>query len=197
MWLEPQSLHVYPLVGGLVPGSSGVLVGSYCCSSYGAANPFSSFSPFSNSSIGDPMLSPMVGWEQPPLYLSGTKFLKEQIHWVHMNFKVKNMNECCALSRIPCAVWKMKHRSETVSTNIPFYSDNAHWPICNFSIFLCGVIWYRASFNVHFLFVTPTTQPCSAGTQHHSTLTHCIFLLSIICCFLSFFFFSVADSLNL
>jgi hypothetical protein len=43
------SLHVYSLVGSLDPGSSGVLVGWYCCSSYGAANCFSSFSPFSNS----------------------------------------------------------------------------------------------------------------------------------------------------
>jgi hypothetical protein len=48
----------------------GSLVGWYCCSSYGVANPFSSFSPFSNSFIGDPMLSPMVVYENPPLYLS-------------------------------------------------------------------------------------------------------------------------------
>jgi hypothetical protein len=39
----------------------GGLVGSYCFSSYGAANPFSSLGPFSSSSIGDPVLSPMVG----------------------------------------------------------------------------------------------------------------------------------------
>ena len=52
------SLHVYSFVGGLVPGSSGVLVSSYCCSSYGAA---SSFGPFSSSSIGDLVLSPMIG----------------------------------------------------------------------------------------------------------------------------------------
>jgi hypothetical protein len=56
------------LVDGLVPGSSGDLVHSYC-SSYGAANSFSSFSPFSNSFIGDPMLSPMVSYAHPPLYL--------------------------------------------------------------------------------------------------------------------------------
>jgi hypothetical protein len=37
------------------------LVGGYCCSSYGVVNPFNSFSPFSNSSIGDPVVSPMVG----------------------------------------------------------------------------------------------------------------------------------------
>ena len=73
------TFHVYSLVGGLVCGNSGglggdlgVLVGSYCSFSYGAASSFSSFSPFSNSSIGDPVLSPMVGCEHPPLYLLGT-----------------------------------------------------------------------------------------------------------------------------
>jgi hypothetical protein len=56
------SLHVYSLVGGLVPGSSGeVMVGLYYCSSYGAANPFSFLSYFSSSSIGDPVLSTMFG----------------------------------------------------------------------------------------------------------------------------------------
>ena len=38
--------------GGLVP-ALGVLVSSYCCYSYGAANPFSSLSTFSSSFIGD------------------------------------------------------------------------------------------------------------------------------------------------
>jgi hypothetical protein len=35
-------------------------------------NPFSSFSPFSNYSIGDPVLSPLVGCKDLPLYLSGS-----------------------------------------------------------------------------------------------------------------------------
>jgi hypothetical protein len=64
--------HVYYLVDGLVHGSSvggGGLVDWYCCFSYGVANPFNSFHPFSNSSIGDPMFSPMVGCEHLPLYL--------------------------------------------------------------------------------------------------------------------------------
>jgi hypothetical protein len=60
------------LVGGLLPWSSGGLAGWYCCCFYGFAIPFSSFSPFSNSSIGDPMFSPMVSWEYPPLCLSVT-----------------------------------------------------------------------------------------------------------------------------
>ena len=48
------------------------LVSSYCCSSYWAANPFSSLGPFSSSFIGDPMLSPMKGCEHSLLDLSGT-----------------------------------------------------------------------------------------------------------------------------
>ena len=38
----------------------GGLVGWYFCSSCGVANPFNSFSPFSNSSIRDPALGPML-----------------------------------------------------------------------------------------------------------------------------------------
>jgi hypothetical protein len=66
-----ESLHVYSLVGGLIPGNAGSTGCSYCCSSYGAANPFSSLDPFSSSSIGVPVLSPMDGCEHPLLYLSG------------------------------------------------------------------------------------------------------------------------------
>ena len=50
LWLVVYSLGVL-----------GLLVGSYCCSSYGATDPFSSLDSFSSSSIGDPVLSPMVG----------------------------------------------------------------------------------------------------------------------------------------
>ena len=53
-------------------GALGVLVSSYCYSSYGATNPFSFLGTFSSFFIGDPVLSPMVGREDPPLYLSGT-----------------------------------------------------------------------------------------------------------------------------
>jgi hypothetical protein len=63
---------VFLLIGGLVPGNSEVLVSSYCCSSYGTANPFSSLGTFSSSFIGDPVLSPMDGYEHLLLYLSDT-----------------------------------------------------------------------------------------------------------------------------
>ena len=61
------------LVGGLVPGCSG---GEGWSGSlillffYGVANPFSSFSPFSNSWFGNPVLSPKVGCKHLPLDLS-------------------------------------------------------------------------------------------------------------------------------
>ena len=44
-----------------------LVVRTYCCSSYGVATPFG---PFSNSSTGDPVISSMVGCEQPLLYMS-------------------------------------------------------------------------------------------------------------------------------
>jgi hypothetical protein len=49
-----------------------VLVSSYCCYSYGSANPFSSLGTFSGSFIGDLVLHPMDGYEHPLLCLSGT-----------------------------------------------------------------------------------------------------------------------------
>ena len=66
-----QSFHVCPLLSGLVSGISGgwgVLVGWYCCSSYGVANSSSFFIPSPNSSIKAPVFSIMVGCKHPPLY---------------------------------------------------------------------------------------------------------------------------------
>ena len=48
-----KSHHVYSLVIQS-QGALGVLVSSQCCSSYGAANPFSSLGPFSSFSIWGP-----------------------------------------------------------------------------------------------------------------------------------------------
>ena len=66
------SLYVYSLVGGLVPGSSegsGWLILLFL---FWHCYPFGSFSPFSNSFIGVPVISSMVGCEHLPLYLSGS-----------------------------------------------------------------------------------------------------------------------------
>jgi len=61
------SLHVYSLIDGLDSGSSGGFWWC-CCSSYGVANPFSSFSPFSNSSFRDSVLILTVSCKHSHLY---------------------------------------------------------------------------------------------------------------------------------
>ena len=63
MWLEPW-VPLCVLLGWWFSfwelwGLWGALVGWYC-SSYGVKYPFISFSPFSNGSIGDPVLSPIL-----------------------------------------------------------------------------------------------------------------------------------------
>jgi hypothetical protein len=42
--------------------SSGVLVSSYCCSTYRVADPFSPLGTFSSSSIGGPVIHPIADW---------------------------------------------------------------------------------------------------------------------------------------
>ena len=49
----------------------GVLVSSYCCSTYRVADPFSSLSTFSSSSIGGPVIHPIADCEHPLLCLLG------------------------------------------------------------------------------------------------------------------------------
>jgi hypothetical protein len=49
-----------------------ILVGSNCCSSYRATNPFSFLGTFSSYFIEDPVLHPMDGCEHSLLYESGT-----------------------------------------------------------------------------------------------------------------------------
>jgi hypothetical protein len=53
-------------------GALGGLASWHYCSLHGTAKHLSSFTSFSNSSIRDHILGPMIGWEHPPLYLSGS-----------------------------------------------------------------------------------------------------------------------------
>ena len=55
----------------------GVLVSSYCCSTYRVADPFSSLSTFSSSSIGGPVFHPMADCEHPLLCLPGTSIASQ------------------------------------------------------------------------------------------------------------------------
>jgi hypothetical protein len=50
----------------------GVLVSSYCCSTYRVADPFSSVCTFSSFSIGGPVFHLIDDHEHPLLYLPGT-----------------------------------------------------------------------------------------------------------------------------
>jgi hypothetical protein len=59
-------------------GALGGLVGWYCGSSYGVANPFSSFSPFSNSSLESPC---SVQWLAGSIYLCTCQALAEPLRW--------------------------------------------------------------------------------------------------------------------
>jgi hypothetical protein len=57
----------------------GVLVSSYCCSTYRVADPFSSLGIFSSSSIGGPVFHPIDDCEHPLLYLPGTGIASQEI----------------------------------------------------------------------------------------------------------------------
>jgi hypothetical protein len=57
--------------------SSGVLVSSYCCSTYRVAVPFSSLGTFSSSSIGGPMIHPIADCEHSLLCLLGPSIVSQ------------------------------------------------------------------------------------------------------------------------
>jgi hypothetical protein len=56
----------------------GVLVSSYCCSTYRVADPFSSLGTFSSSSIGDPVFHPIADCEHPLLCLLGPGLVSQE-----------------------------------------------------------------------------------------------------------------------
>jgi hypothetical protein len=56
----------------------GVLVSSYCCSTYRVADSFSSLSTFSSSFIGDPVFHLTDDCEHPLLYLPGTGIASQE-----------------------------------------------------------------------------------------------------------------------
>jgi hypothetical protein len=57
----------------------GVLVSSYCLSSYRVADPFSSLGIFSSSFIGGPVFHPIDDCDHPLLYLPGTSIASQEI----------------------------------------------------------------------------------------------------------------------
>jgi hypothetical protein len=67
-----ESLHVYSLVGGLVPGSSGDTGWFILLFLLWGCKPLQLLGSFLWLLHWNHVLSPMVGWEHPPLCLSGT-----------------------------------------------------------------------------------------------------------------------------
>jgi hypothetical protein len=57
----------------------GILVNSYCCSSYRVADPFSSLGTLSVSFIGGPVFHPIDDCEHQLLYLPGTGIASQEI----------------------------------------------------------------------------------------------------------------------
>jgi hypothetical protein len=64
----------------------GVLVSSYCCSSYSVVDSFSSLGTFSSSSVGSPVFHPIDDCEHPLLYLFWLLF----ICWLEMPLMTSN-----------------------------------------------------------------------------------------------------------
>ena len=80
-----ESFYVYSLVGGPVPASFSIwIVDTVAPPTHGAVGPLSSFIPFSNSSPGDPVLSPKVGWEHLGICLCICEALLEHFRIHHI-----------------------------------------------------------------------------------------------------------------
>jgi hypothetical protein len=73
-WLTRPSFDTY----AARVKSSGVLVSSYCCSTYRVADPFSSLGIFSSSSIGSPVIHSIADCEHPLLCLLGPGIVSQE-----------------------------------------------------------------------------------------------------------------------
>jgi hypothetical protein len=72
-WLGHLLLHMH-----LETRALGVMVSSYCCSSYRVTDPFSFLGTFSSSPIGGPVFYPIDDCEHPLLYLPGTGIASQE-----------------------------------------------------------------------------------------------------------------------
>jgi hypothetical protein len=81
--------------------SSGVLVSSYCCSTYRVAVPFNSLGAFSSSSIGDPVVHSIADCEHPLLCLLGPGIVSQETA-ISGSFQQNLASVCNGVS-----VWKL------------------------------------------------------------------------------------------
>jgi hypothetical protein len=94
--LIPLLIHMQPRVK-----SSGVLLSSYCCSTYRVADPFSSLGTFSSSSIGGPVIHPIADSEHPLLCLLGPCIVSQETA-ISGSFQQNLASVCNSVS-----VWKL------------------------------------------------------------------------------------------
>ena len=81
--------------------SSGVLLSSYCCSTYRVAVPFSSLGAFSSSSIGGPVVHSIADCEHPLLCLLGPGIVSQETA-ISGSFQQNLASVCNGVS-----VWKL------------------------------------------------------------------------------------------
>jgi hypothetical protein len=79
----------------------GVLVSSYCCSTYRIADHFSYLGTFSSSSIGGPVIHPIADCEHPILCLLGPDIVSQETA-ISGSFKQNLASVCNGVS-----VWKL------------------------------------------------------------------------------------------
>ena len=79
----------------------GVLVSSYCCSTYRVADPFSSLGTFSSSSIGSPVIQPIADCEHPLLCLLGPGIIS-QVTAISGSFQQNHTGVCNGVS-----IWRL------------------------------------------------------------------------------------------
>ena len=83
-WLMGLSFHWWPTrpfsdsYATRDTSSRGVLVSSYCCSTYRIADPFSSLGTFSSSSTGGTVIHPIADFEHPHLSLFGPGIVSQE-----------------------------------------------------------------------------------------------------------------------
>ena len=85
----------------LESGALGVLVTSYCCSTYRVADPFSSLGTFSSFSIGGPVIHPIADCEHPLLCLLGPGIVSQETA-ISGSFQQNLASVCNGVS-----VWKL------------------------------------------------------------------------------------------
>jgi hypothetical protein len=81
--------------------SSGVLVSSYCCSTYRVADPFSSLDMFSSSSIGGPVIHLIADCEHPLQCLLGPDIVSQETA-ISGSFQQNLASVCSGVS-----VWRL------------------------------------------------------------------------------------------